>query len=86
MISSLPTDAPAVYPVWEPGLTLPVALPERIKPDYPPIGRVLGQEGIVMLTAVITEEGRVENIGVLRAPSPDPGFTEKAIEAVSQWL
>jgi len=82
---SAPHALPSVYPEWKPGLALPVALPGRVKPEYPPIGRALGADGVVILRAVITTEGRVESIRVLRSPIPDPGFTEEAIEAVSQW-
>jgi TonB family protein len=78
--------APALpLPEWTPGLIRPVALPGRPQPDYPPLARRTRVGGVVLLRAVITEEGEVAAIEVLGAPRPDLGFSAAAIEAVSAW-
>lgn len=80
-----PPPAPAVYDQSTIGLVLPVAFDDRATPVYPPMGRVAGRGGRVVLLATISELGEVESIEVLQAPNPDLGFVESAIDAVSTW-
>jgi protein TonB len=80
------TGAVQVAPV---GPAAPVNLPEEAippvpsadnaTPTYPEVARTAGKEGMVILKIVITAEGRVTNIRVLKGESP---FVEKAIAAV----
>lgn len=66
-----------------PEVTQPVLI-RKITPEYPPIairGRI---QGIVVLEAVITRTGTVEELRVLH--SPHPLLEQAAVKAVKQWL
>jgi len=53
-----------------------------VAPSYPPIARAAHVEGIVILEAVIGEDGAVRDVRVLRSI---PLLNDAAIEAVRQW-
>jgi protein TonB len=53
-----------------------------VAPVYPPLARAARVEGIVILEAVIAEDGSVRDVRVLR---PQALLDEAAIEAVRQW-
>jgi protein TonB len=80
-----PPPAPAVYEAGQAELIPPRALPGRREPDYPPTARRLRAEGTVVLRAVITVEGAVDEVEVVRAPEPDWGMVEAAMAAVAAW-
>jgi protein TonB len=65
-------------------MTNPVLL-KKIQPDYPELARKAGIQAVVMLKAVLTEEGTVTDVCVARCSAPDLGFEEAAIAAVRQW-
>lgn len=77
--------AQGIHPSWERNLVLPVRLEGGPEPDYPPLGMLSRTGGTVILQAVVDESGRVVELEVLRAPRPDPGFSQAALEAVSAW-
>lgn len=54
----------------------------RVQPDYPPIARGARIQGQVLLAAVISKEGQIENLRVLAG---HPMLVRAALEAVSQW-
>jgi protein TonB len=54
----------------------------RVQPAYPPLARTARIQGSVILAAVISKAGTIEN---LRALSGPPMLVPAAIEAVSQW-
>ena len=85
----LPDDAepPAagVHESWERDLVLPVRLSGTTDLKYPELGRVSRTGGTVILKAVVNRIGRVVELELLRAPVPDPGFSEAAMKAVSSW-
>jgi periplasmic protein TonB len=54
----------------------------RVEPVYPLLAIVQQLEGVVILEAIVDEEGRVENLRVLRSPGV---FEKTALEAVRQW-
>jgi protein TonB len=83
--TAAPPAASGPFPENTEGLVAPVGLPGRMQPEYPKTAREIRREGVVVLRAVITETGDVATIEVLRAPSPDLGFSAAAIEAVSTW-
>lgn len=58
------------------------ALIERVAPEYPPIAVRAQVQGVVVLEAVVSEQGRVEDVRVLRSISMLDGA---AITAVRQW-
>jgi TonB family protein len=65
-----------------PGVTTPRPT-YRVEPRYTDDARAAKLQGSVLLSVVINEQGRPEEIKVTR--SLDPGLDERAIEAVQQW-
>ena len=53
------------------------------QPRYSELARKAGTQGVVILEAVIDEEGRVTNLQVLKSVSRE--LDQAAVEAVSQW-
>ena len=64
------------------GLILPPKKIVHVAPVYPPIALAAGKPGMVILQAVISEDGGVREVKVLRS---DPLFDHAAMEAVKQW-
>jgi protein TonB len=67
-------------------ITASVKQPELIKkiePPYPEVARRTKLEGVVVLEAVITKTGSVEEVKVLRALNPT--LDQAALNAVKQW-
>ena len=54
----------------------------RVQPVYPLLARQARIEGTVVLRAIISREGRIENLQVL---SGHPVLVPAAIDAVRQW-
>ena len=54
----------------------------HVTPIYPPIAIAARKEGTVILEALISEDGTVRDVRVLR---PEPVFEQAAIAAVRQW-
>jgi protein TonB len=54
----------------------------RIQPQYPALARQARVQGIVVLRAVISREGKIENVQVI---SGHPMLVKSAIDAVLQW-
>ena len=54
----------------------------RVQPDYPPIARQARVQGQVVLRAMISREGAIENLQVL---SGHPMLVRAAVDAVRQW-
>ena len=57
-------------------------LVHRVQPDYPPLARQVRVQGKVMLRAMISREGAIENLQVL---SGHPMLIPAAVDAVRQW-
>jgi TonB family protein len=55
---------------------------DRVEPEYPAAARKKRIQGLVILSALIDKEGRVEDLKVL---SGNPELTDAAIAAVRQW-
>jgi protein TonB len=53
-----------------------------VAPVYPPIALAARKEGMVILEALISEDGSIRDVKVLRA---EPLFEREAIAAVRQW-
>ena len=70
------TRHPPVSRMMEGNLTL------RIQPNYPSIARQARIQGEVLLRAMISREGTIENLQVL---SGHPMLVGAAVEAVRQW-
>jgi periplasmic protein TonB len=54
----------------------------RVQPTYPPLAKAAGIQGTVVLRAVISKEGTIENLTVQSGP---PLLVKAALEAVAQW-
>ncbi|HXM23805.1 MAG TPA: energy transducer TonB [Terriglobales bacterium] len=54
----------------------------RVQPQYPPLARQARVQGIVVLRAMITREGKIENLQVV---SGHPLLVKSAMDAVLQW-
>jgi len=54
----------------------------KVQPSYPPMAKMAHVQGQVVLAAIISKEGTIENLRVL---SGHPMLVASAIEAVSQW-
>lgn len=54
----------------------------RVQPDYPPLARQVRIQGQVVLRAMISREGAIENVQVL---SGHPMLIPAAVDAVRQW-
>jgi protein TonB len=89
ILTSLVRSAPAnVAP--PPGASKPVVVSEmqlgdlvnKVLPQYPPLAKVAGIHGTVLLTALVGKDGRVENVNVI---SGHPVLARAARGAVLQW-
>jgi len=81
------TPAAATQAPEEPVLagTEDVPVPRRVafvQPVYPPEAAARGLRGIVILSLIVDETGRVEDVEVVRSVPP---FDDAAIAAVRQW-
>jgi periplasmic protein TonB len=54
----------------------------RVQPVYPPLARTARIQGPVVLAAVISKAGAIENLRVLSGP---PMLVKAALDAVSEW-
>jgi protein TonB len=54
----------------------------RVQPQYPPLARQARVQGIVVLRAMISREGKIENLQVV---SGHPMLVQSAMDAVRQW-
>jgi len=63
-------------------ITHPVVI-NKVNPKYPDEARKEKVMGVVTLETVITEDGTIDKIEVLR--SPDERLSKASVEAVSQW-
>ena len=63
---------------------LPPILMQRFEPEYPDLARKLHQEGVVILRAVITVSGAVDEVHVVK--SAGPLLDSSALSAVRRWV
>jgi protein TonB len=54
----------------------------RVQPQYPTLARQARVQGIVLLRAVISKEGKIENVQVIGG---HPLLVKAAMDAVRQW-
>jgi protein TonB len=54
----------------------------RVQPQYPPLARQARVQGIVVLRAMISREGKIEHLQVVSGP---PMLVQSAMDAVLQW-
>lgn len=71
-----------MMPVRVGGNIAPPTKIRDVKPEYPPIARAAGVTGVVIIEAVIDQNGNVRDARVLRSI---PLLDEAALHAVGQW-
>jgi protein TonB len=54
----------------------------RVQPQYPTLARQARVQGVVVLRALITREGKIANLQVISGP---PLLVQSAMDAVLQW-
>ncbi len=77
----LPPPVPTVRPLRV-SHVMEGNLIHRVQPEYPQLARQARIQGTVVLRAVISREGRIENLQVL---SGHPLLAPAALDAVRQW-
>jgi protein TonB len=90
IVGGIPTHAPAPPPPPPPpqgpvrvgGPIKEPALVRRVEPVYPELAIRAGVQGVVILEAVVDEQGAVKDVKVLRSI---PLLDNAAIAAVEQW-
>src|SRR5579871_1903200 len=85
IISSTPVAVPKVATPQRVRVSQGVTqglLVHQVKPTYPPLARQARIQGSVVLQAVISKQGAIENLHLI---SGHPMLTAAAIEAVKQW-
>lgn len=75
-----PVDGP--YTLGSPGVDPPILL-RRVDPEYPELARKLRLQGIVVVSAVIEADGRVDQLSVVHSASPL--LEEPALKAIGGW-
>jgi periplasmic protein TonB len=83
--SSQPLVQPAPRPSSPAHISSGVAagmLIQKVQPQYPALGKAIRIEGTVILQAVISKSGAIENLRVVSGP---PMLQQSAIDAVKQW-
>jgi protein TonB len=78
-----PPPAAPKAPVRIGGQIQPPTLTRRVEPTYPPMAVSAHLQGIVILEAIVDEEGVVKEVKVLRAVNPL--LDREALAAVRQW-
>jgi protein TonB len=81
-IAPPPSPPPAPSPVRIGGAIRPPQKVHHVAPDYPAIARSARVSGIVILEAMISEDGSVREVKVLRSI---PLLDNAAADAVRQW-
>ena len=92
IVAEIPLPAPPPPPaVREPvrvgGQIKAPALLRRVEPEYPVLAQLAKIEGMVILEAVVGEDGRVDDVRILRSAGSGARamFDQAAITAVRQW-
>lgn len=77
-----PLPPVAAKPTFRTSQMLQGSLIRRVDPVYPPLARTARIQGMVVLAAVISQQGTIQHLQVL---SGHPMLVNAALEAVSQW-
>jgi protein TonB len=83
IIGGLPEAPPPVHPLRVGGNISEPRKLKHVAPEYPDLARQARVTGMVIVEAVIGEDGRVRDISVLRSI---PMLDEAAVAAVKQWV
>lgn len=91
IVAEIPPPPPPPPAVREPvrvgGQIKAPALVKRIEPEYPVLAQLAKIEGMVILEAVVGEDGRVDDVRILRSAGSGARamFDQAATNAVQQW-
>lgn len=77
-------DRPVRRTAGEGGVSMPVVV-ERTPPEFPESARIVRESGFVVLSAVVSRDGHVLDLYVLRSTNPRRGFEQAALQAVAGW-
>lgn len=78
-----PPPAPhAAAPTFRTSIMLQGSLLHQVQPIYPPLAKTARIQGPVVIEAVISKGGVIENLHVISGP---PLLVKAALEAVSEW-
>jgi protein TonB len=58
---------------------------KKVEPEYPRLARMAGVEGLVVLSVLVDEQGRLEDVQVIKSLG-NTGCDEAAVKAVRQWV
>lgn len=90
--TAAPRPAPAPAPTTRRGdlvayndVDRPPEIASVVKPEYPQIARRMNVSGTVVLSVLVGETGRVEDVRVVREAGGNMGLTQAAQRAVRQW-
>jgi protein TonB len=78
----LPTPPPTITHVIRKSSMLEGNLLHRVEPVYPPLAKTARIQGSVVLAAVISKAGTIDNLHAVSGP---PLLVPAAVNAVSQW-
>jgi len=78
----LPAAPPVAVRPFRPSRLLEGSLIHRVLPDYPPLAKTARIQGPVVLAAIISKAGTIENLHAISGP---PMLVRAALEAVWQW-
>jgi periplasmic protein TonB len=78
----LPTPPPTITHVIRKSSMLEGNLLHRVEPVYPPLAKTARIQGSVVLVAVISKAGTIDNLHAVSGP---PMLVPAAVAAVSQW-
>jgi TonB family protein len=63
----------------------PPEIASVVKPEYPPVARSVRASGTVVLSVLVDETGRVEDVRTIREAGGSSGLTQAAQKAVRLW-
>jgi len=78
----MPVAPPTITRAYRTSVMLQGSLIRKVEPQYPPLARTARIQGPVVLAAVISKAGTIDD---LRLVSGHPMLAKAAIDAVSQW-
>ena len=67
------------------GVSTPKLIKE-VKPEYTPEARAAKIQGTVLLSAVVLEDGTVDDVAVIRSLDTKYGLDAQAVKAAKQWI
>ena len=63
----------------------PPEIASVVKPEYPPVARRMNISGTVVLSVLVGETGRVEDVRIVREAGGNMGLTQAAQKAIRLW-